>query len=236
MVKSGYQPTSTASARGSGRPPGAPASRPASRSGPVRPSSPRTSTRRCPRRVSTAPRCWPGVSTASSGRSKPMDRSVCAYCLRRLGGAVGEHHERQPLPCRPAGDLQRAGQRRQPVVVPVAEHQRPVQVEDEAADRRAAAVIGVGRSGSRGRAARSGRGGVVRHCALPIGSPPRSSRRKPGLSTTTPDTAGRAREAGQQLEHRLEVGVVVPPGRAGGEHRVDLVRRASSRGAGIPRR
>ena len=51
-------------------------------------------------------------------------------------GPVGEHHERPPALRRPPGDLQRAGQRPQPVAGPVAEHQRAVHVEHEPARRR----------------------------------------------------------------------------------------------------
>ena len=124
--------------------------------------------------------------------------------------------QRQPAAGRPAGDLDRAGQRPSPRLrrsprtrVPSRSKTKPRTARSRS--RRPSGRLGRGRRRVRSRAS-------VLLARV-------SSSRKPGLSMTRPDSPGAVAQAGQQVEHGLQVRVVVPPGRAGGEHRVDLAGR-----------
>src|SRR5258708_1306978 len=228
MVNSGYQPTSTASACSisadgavtGGRPPKTPpggrtTSRPASSSGPARPSPPRTSTRRCRRRVSAATALLAGVITASSGRSNPMPRNARASSPGVL--VVPLVNTTNGTRCRAAqrviSSAPGTGVRPRPLRSPGTSVPSGAKTTPRTVCSRARPDIGLPAPAE---TLRSATGAALRVA---------SAQFQPEAVLVDDDVghSGAFREPGEQVEYRLELRVITPPRRPRGEHRVDLV-------------
>ena len=143
------------------------------------------------------------MSIRSAGTGNPARRSASAYCsgvrvvpLVRMQNGTSEVDQRRH-------EVQRARQRGQPLVVPVAQHEGAVHVEDEPAHLAEAVAR--------------------RYQALtgPLGAADRQPETRLGDREVVD---GRARaELAEQREDRRELRVEVPRRRAGRHHRVDLL-------------